>query len=85
MMESPKSAPKPVFPPSTEQQNLFSEEDSYLVGDMQKVRNELSLRLQELEQENLFVASMDLKVIQKYANNLQKKYEALEMKIKTSI
>lgn len=85
MMESSKSAPKPVFPPSTEQQNLFSEEDSYLVGEMQKVRNELSLRLQELEQENLFVASMDLKVIQKYANNLQKKYEALEMKIKTSI
>lgn len=85
MMESSKEAPKNVFPPTAEQQNLFSNGDSYLVREIQKVRNELVLRLRDLEQENLFVASMDLKIIQKYANNLQKKFEALEMKIKTSI
>lgn len=85
MMEPSKAAQKTVFPPTAEQQNLFSKGDSYLIGEVQKIRNELSLRLQVLEQENLFVAPMDLKVVQKYANGLQKKYEALEMKIKTSI
>ena len=84
MMESSKMASKPIFPP-TGQQNLFSEGDTHLIEEMQKIGNELNQKMRLLEKENLFVSSTDLKVIQKYADNLRKKCEALEMKIKTSI
>ena len=84
MMEPSKKASKPIFPP-TGQQNLFSEGDTHLIEEMQKIGNELNQKMRLLEKENLFVSSTDLKVIQKYADNLRKKCEALEMKIKTSI
>ncbi len=84
MMEPSKMASKPIFPP-TGQQNLFSEGDTHLIEEMQKIGNELNQKMRLLEKENLFVSSTDLKVIQKYADNLRKKCEALEMKIKTSI
>ena len=84
MMEPSKMASKPIFPP-TGQQNLFSEGDTHLIEEMQKIGNELNQKMRLQEKENLFVSSTDWKVIQKYADNLRKKCEALEMKIKTSI
>lgn len=84
MMEPSKNARKPVFP-STGQPKLFSEGDTHLIEEMQKIGNVLNQRMELLENENLFVPSTDLKVIQKYAGSLRKKCEALEMKIKTSI